>query len=285
MKEKSFSRVISSLPTLTPVLKKICSVVEDPDSSSVELVKALQLDPVIAGKVLRLANSAYVGIPNTISSVQNAVSLLGANKIHSLVIASILRSSNNVMQIPFPVIFFWRHSICTAFIAEAIAKSLRRYDYAVDESEIFTSALLHDIGKLICAAAEPDAYMNSYKDSIEREKPFFMNEQDELSHCHLGGMYAEHWGFPSDLKHCIEFHHKPLSFDTCKIEMSIIHVADIMAHVMGFKIFPGEITPMVDPEVLNCIGLPLERLKVVAEKAVEDLKSAELLMDIIEKIT
>lgn len=284
MEQKAFSRAISALPSLSAVLKRIFAVVEDSKSSALDITRALQLDPAITGKVLRLANCAYIGLPHTVSSIQNAVTLLGIRRIHSLILVSVLSSVKKNSCAPFPVISFWRHSVCTALIAEAIAKSLRRYDCAIDENELFSAAILHDIGKLIAATMEPESFIQLYKQSILRKVPFFAIEKGEAAHCFLGGCYAEHWGFPNELKQCIQLHHEPLSDKKLALRVSIIHVADIMAHVLGFKIFPEEATPLVQEDVLRLIGLPLERLKVIAQSVIEDQKSIESFMDIVNTV-
>lgn len=284
MEQKAFFRAVSALPSLTAVLRRIFAVVEDSKSSALDITRVLQLDPAITGKVLRLANSAYIGLPHTVSSIQNAVTLLGTRRIHSLILVSILSSVKNNTCAPFPVISYWRHSVCTALIAEAIAKSLRRYDCAIDENELFSAAILHDIGKLIAATMEPESFAQLYKQSILMDVPFFKTENGEAAHSFLGGCYAEHWGFPYELKQCIRMHHEPLSDKKLALRISIINVADIMAHVLGFKIFSEEITPLVQEDVLNLIGLPLERLRVIAQSVIEDQKSIESFMDIVNEI-
>lgn len=284
MEQKAFFRAVSALPSLTAVLRRIFAVVEDSKSSALDITRVLQLDPAITGKVLRLANSAYIGLPHTVSSIQNAVTLLGTRRIHSLILVSILSSVKKNACAPFPVISYWRHSVCTALIAEAIAKSLRRYDCAIDENELFSAAILHDIGKLIAATMEPESFAQLYKQSIFMDVPFFKTENGEEAHSFLGGCYAEHWGFPYELKQCIRMHHEPLSDKKLALRISIINVADIMAHVLGFKIFSEEVTPLVQEDVLNLIGLPLERLRVIAQSVIEDQKSIESFMDIVNEI-
>lgn len=284
MEQKAFSRAASALPSLTAVLNRIFAVVDDSKSSAVDIVRVLQLDPAITGKVLRLANSAYIGLPRTVSSIQNAVTLLGTRRIHSLVLVSILSSVKKKECAPFPVISYWRHSVSTALIAEAIAKSLRRYDCPIDENELFSAAILHDIGKLIAGTLDPESFVQFYKQSILKDVPFYQTENGEESHSFLGGCYAEHWGFPNELKQCILLHHQPLSDNKLALRVSIIHIADIMAHVLGFKTFPEETTPLVQQEVLNSIGLPLERLRVIAQSVIEDQKSIESFMDLMSEV-
>ncbi|MBD3393488.1 MAG: HDOD domain-containing protein, partial [Chitinivibrionales bacterium] len=120
---------INDLPSLSPVLARMNAIVASSEASAFEIVDALKLDPAISTKVLRLANSAYVGIPRTVSSLHNAVVILGQRRIHSLVLsASALSSFPRAGPMPFSNMDFWRHSITVALVCESIAKHLKRYD-------------------------------------------------------------------------------------------------------------------------------------------------------------
>ena len=51
MEQKAFSRAVSALPSLTAVLRRIFAVVEDSNSSVLDITRVLQMDPAITGKV------------------------------------------------------------------------------------------------------------------------------------------------------------------------------------------------------------------------------------------
>jgi putative nucleotidyltransferase with HDIG domain len=279
--EKAFSKAVSALPAFTPVLRRICKTVEDSNSSASEIEAVLRLDPVIAGKVLRLANSAYIGMPRNVSSLRNAVVLLGVKRVHSLVLAShILGPGARELTLPFSIIRFWRHSVTTALIAEAIARYLKRYEN-FDEHEVFAGALLHDIGKLIQGVLYPALIVAVEKKSREELIPFFIAEQEHKNHELLGAMYCEHWCLPFDLTACISGHHNPKKQTHEKKQVSIIHVADIMSHILGYSVFPDEIIPGIDEQTLSFVEVPLERLRVIAETAVKDQRAIESLVEII----
>ncbi|GAG15882.1 unnamed protein product, partial [marine sediment metagenome] len=140
---------INTLPSLSPVVQKISAVIADPDVSANDVVDVLKLDPAIASKVLRLANSAYIGMPRTVSSLQNAVVILGQRRIHSLVLAaSTLSALKPDNSLPFSYMRFWKHSVTVAIICESIARHLKRYD-PIEAGEVFCGGILHDIGKLV----------------------------------------------------------------------------------------------------------------------------------------
>jgi HD-like signal output (HDOD) protein len=270
-----FSSAINDLPSLTPVLGRLSAVVANPESSAGDIVKLLKLDPALTGKVLRLANSAYVGIPNTISSLKNAVVLLGQKRVHSLALTtSILSAFKSRRPLPFAIEHFWRHSIGAALVAEAISKYLRRYA-SIDSDEAFTAGLLHDIGKLVLGCYQDAPLASAAQVSAKDKVPFYLSENPETSHTYAGGLLAMHWKFPSNLSDALTYHHNPNRSDDHKQLVAIVHVSDIMVHIIGFSTFPAELSPKLDNDALAAIKLEPEHLRVIANEAVKNEKTIE----------
>ena len=139
---------IDDLPSLSPVLVRLSKITANPGSSAQQVADVVKLDPALTARIMRLANSAYVGIPRTIDSLKNAVVLLGQKRIYSLALtAGVLLSIKKRGNLPFSHKDFWRHSVAVGMIAESITKNLRRRD-SIDNDQAFTAGLLHDIGKL-----------------------------------------------------------------------------------------------------------------------------------------
>jgi uncharacterized domain HDIG len=271
----ALSFAINDLPSLAPVLNKLSAVIANQDSSVNDMVKILKLDPALTGKILRLANSAYVGIPNTISSLKNAVVLLGQKRVHSLALTtSILAAFKARKKLPFVLEHFWRHSISTGLVAESISRYLRRYA-SIDCDEVFTAGLLHDIGKLVLGCYQEEFLVSAEKESHKDKVPFYMSENPESSHMSAGGLLAEHWKFPADLTDALVYHHAPDTCDNNKILVAIVHVSDIIVHMMGYTTFPGEIPPKFDNNAMAAIKLQPEHLRVIATESVQNEKAIE----------
>ncbi len=271
---------VDTLPSLSPVVQKINAVMSDPDASAGDIVNALKLDPAIAGKVLRLANSAYIGIPRTVSSLQNAVVILGHRRIHSLVLAaSTLSSFSFDNTLPYNGLSYWKHSLTVALICESIARHIKRYD-TIDAGEVFCAGLLHDIGKLVLGHYGSEWITAAYKDALEQKIPFYSCENEKMSHILIGAFVAEQWQFPESLVTTIRYHHTPIFAKKYSKIVAIVHIADIMVHLIGLSAVAGEATPPMDDEVMAEIGLPPERLKVIADNALKSEKQFESLIDI-----
>jgi len=269
------SNKINDLPTLAPVLGKLSAAIMEPTTDANDIVKILKLDPALSGKILRLANSAYVGIPNTISSLKNAVVLLGQKRVHSLALTtSILSAFKARKSLPFMLEHFWRHSITTGLVAESISKYLRRYT-AIDSDEAFSAGLLHDIGKLVLGCYQEELLVAAEKRSREDKVPFYLGENDETSHMRAGGLLAQHWKFPADLSDVMVHHHLPDASDANKQLVAIVHVSTITLHMMGFTTFPAEISPSLNNGAADTIKLQPEHLRVIATESVQNEKAIE----------
>jgi putative nucleotidyltransferase with HDIG domain len=225
--------------------------------------------------VLRLANSAYIGLPQSIGSIKSAVVLLGQKRVRSLAVTSgILSSFKTTAELPFALAHFWRHCICAAMVAESITKYLKRY-VAIDGDEAFTAGLLHDVGKLAMARFRPDLLTSAIGRARKDLVPFFMSENENESHMFAAGLMARRWNFPESLADVLSFHHAPGKSDTDSPLVSIVHVADIMVHMLGFTTFPGEIAPKLDEFSLSAIKMEPEHLRVIAAETLQNEKAME----------
>jgi putative nucleotidyltransferase with HDIG domain len=271
----SLPEAIEELPSLTPVLAKLDAVIDDPKSSADDMAKVLKLDPALAGRVLRLANSAYIGLPQSVGSIKSAVVLLGQKRIRSLAITSgILSGFKTTNELPFALAHFWRHSIGAALVAESITKYLKRYA-AIDGDEAFAAGLLHDVGKLATACFHPHVLRSARKRSQIDRVPFYMSEDDDESHVSVGGLVARHWNFPAVLSDVLVYHHTPGKSPGDSPLISIIHVADIMVHMVGFTTFIDEVPPKLDGFSLDVIKMEPEHLRVIASETLRNEKAVE----------
>ncbi|MCX7727646.1 MAG: HDOD domain-containing protein, partial [Chitinispirillaceae bacterium] len=270
------------LPVPSLILNRIAKTIENPNISAEEIGEVIRMDPSLSSKVLKLANSAYIGMPKTISSLPRAVVILGTKRIQMLLITTeVISSFSKLSSKTFSFERFRFHSIIVGLIAESIAKSIKR-TLSIDENEAFAAGLLHDIGKLVGLIASPEEVIKTYEESKEKRVAFFKAEKDEISHTEIGEKVAGKWLFPKILSSSIKFHHAPQNCDEFNIIVSIIHIADVMAHLLGCATFLEEIPPQVEETSLNIVGLPIERLKVIAENILKEKEKISSLLNIFE---
>jgi HD-like signal output (HDOD) protein len=179
--------------------------------------------------------------------VQSAVVILGFNTLKSIVLsASVMDAFSSVKQ---PRVFeksrFWKHSIVCAFAAKRIAQRLMKRK-TIDPESAFCAGIMHDIGKLIFELFIPQEYAvlcqrASLADvSLVEEEVASMG----IDHAQAGRILADRWTLPFDLENAIVYHHKPWEATNIKELVSIVHLADAIAHRLGCGLWDNEKAPM-----------------------------------------
>jgi len=214
--------MVRNLPTLPEVATRIMELVQNERSSMVEIARVIHHDPAIAAKVLAVANSAYYGLRQHVTSLQLALAILGIEEIKNIVISLSAIRAFGKLGSPAAIAEFWTHSAGCAHIARRIAE---RLGYSV-EGEAFVGGLLHDIGKILIFYA------------LDREYKFWVNTEEDLKqerekygadHALLGGWLAQTWGLHSAIVESIGFHHNPSAPLDFPIISLIVHLSDVAA--------------------------------------------------------
>ncbi|MDB5047299.1 MAG: putative signal transduction protein [Fibrobacteres bacterium] len=207
---KALVHKITDLPTLPAMMATITRLMQDPRTSAEELGRAIASDPALVSKVLKLVNSAFYGFPGRISTITQAIVILGFSTIRNVVLTtSVLKAfSRNGSQNGIDVAKFWEHSLLTGAIARSLA--VEREANFVEET--FIAGLLHDMGRIVL----------SQKLTAEFEKVILVKEKAgisqlqaeqsvlKLTHGDIGGWLARKWNLPIPYVDVMRFHHTPM---------------------------------------------------------------------------
>lgn len=140
------------LPSLPDVYYRVETVLEDPNFSLEQLSEAIQVDPSISTRLLKLANSAYYGFPSKIDTITRAATIIGTQEIRELILATAVISIFQGMPVgAVSMRSFWEHSIACGLAARAIADC--RGEANVER--FYVAGLLHDIGRLVLYLGQP----------------------------------------------------------------------------------------------------------------------------------
>jgi putative nucleotidyltransferase with HDIG domain len=194
-------RLLTRLPPFSPVAVRLMSVLADERAPFKEIARLIALDPVLAGEVLRLANSGLYGRWLRVSSLLEAIARLGTARLSQIAITAALWRGLPRRTAPF-VREWWRHSIAAALLAQQCGQDLPT-DHA------YTAALLHGIGQLALFEDAPDDYPNLVErvyadgaDLLDYERDVF-----HVDHASLAGLILESWGLPEKLCEAVARHH------------------------------------------------------------------------------
>jgi len=232
---------VDSLPSLPSIVMKLIEVVNSSDSSAEDAAELIEKDPALTSKMIRLANSAFYGIPRSISSVTSAVVVLGFNTIRSLVLsASVAKMFEGKHSLDMDR--FWKHSVVTAMASKIIVRHLMSVRM-MDPESAFCAGVLHDIGKLIFSQYMSEDYAAVCAYAREKRVPLIEAEDKFLgvNHAKVGKILAEKWSLPLDLEYAIVHHHHPEGAEKALNLANIIHLADIITHDLGCNLWDDEV--------------------------------------------
>ncbi len=209
-RQQALQAVLTSdtLPTLAPVASKLVEISAGEETSIAEIAELVSKDVSLSAKVLKVVNSAFYSFPQKISTIPQAVSILGINAIRNLVFSfSFLAIEATSSTDAFDYRTFWKNSLATAVSAKLIAGKFRKKDL----EEFFITGLLQNAGQLFLARALPEQYGAVITQAIRQDCPIHEAEREIIGtdHCFIGSEVFKAWQFPEILWRPIRFHHQP----------------------------------------------------------------------------
>jgi HD-like signal output (HDOD) protein len=252
----------------------VLRLADDPDSSTRDMEKLIERDSALAAKVLRVANSSYYGLHH-VPSIGRAISILGINTVRSLVVGIAYQQMISLKQTSkrFSKVDFWRHSVAVATAAKILAK----LKMPSRTEELYSAALMHDVGLLVMDRFAPDELDQSIEYAQAECIPLHQAETHlhAFNHAKIGGLLAERWGLSGTLMSAIKYHHSPWE-DNANMEFtSYVTVADLLAHQCGFTHNRGPADVEIDSRLLEVVGLPAEQLSPVRTVIISEVEKAQ----------
>jgi putative nucleotidyltransferase with HDIG domain len=254
---------LDTIPTIPPVVTKLLSTIENDNLSFKDLGEMIARDQAVTARLLKLVNSPIYGFPGRISSVSQALILLGLHVVKGVLLGV---SVFEIME--KTIVGLWQHSLFTALAAREIAakKGLS------EPEEVMTSALLHDIGKVALKVNFPSEYGAALAEAKERNILIKDAEEEifSLSHPTAGGWLARKWNFPITLSEPIAYHHKPALAKHAPMHTAIVHVADIVVRARGVGFGGDDLVPPLDTAIWTDLSLSESDMRDILMK-IEDL--------------
>jgi putative nucleotidyltransferase with HDIG domain len=277
LRKKIYSK-IDSLPVLPIVIPRVLNLLENRDACTAEIVDTISHDPSLTSKILQVANSAYYGFPQKITSLEQAVPLLGFNMVKSLVLSiGVVKSHSPSNGSPF---FshknLWVHSLAVATVMRTLGKQV--LDQQEDPEYLFIIGLLHDIGKIVLDSFFPVEFNKALQlEEENRFLPLFLAEQQAIGidHGEIGALLLSRWRFPPNLVSPILSHHLDVPIEgTNLMDLAILRIANGVVKETGVgnggNLGPASV-PMDALDYLNLDGKVLVALKTFLKNEEEGI--------------
>lgn len=229
---------LERLPEPPQVAMRVRQMLEEEDTNADMLAEVIRVDPGFTGQILKLCNSAAYGLKTRVTTVKEAVAVLGFSTLKSMVYTILANSVLNhaVLGYSLQQGDLWYNSLNCAMYAKHLAKKEKN----VDPEQAFTGALLHAIGKVILGDYVGAKYLEIEQSATQQRLDFLEAEEAVLgiNHSQLGSQVAEKWGFPSVLVGCIQYYHKPSKApDTFSLQdfrvITTVHMASLLTRMIG----------------------------------------------------
>lgn len=134
---------IENLPTLPAVVRRLRQLMANDRSSMTEIASVISRDQATGTRVIRLVNSAFYGLRSRVTSIQQAIVLMGLNTVKNLVtgVALVRTFADGGTASLFDRERFWMHTFGCAMGARLIAVRLGKED----PEDFFLAGLLPDM--------------------------------------------------------------------------------------------------------------------------------------------
>ncbi|MGQ9499285.1 MAG: HDOD domain-containing protein [Dissulfurimicrobium sp.] len=264
---------LEDLPAMPNTLLMVLDTLNDPDTSIKTLEKILENDPMLATKLLHIANSPYYGLAEKVSSISRAIFVLGLNETRNLVIGLSITGvfSKNLGFEEFDSRGIWLHSLAVARASRYLGGHIE----GIDPEEMFTAGLIHDIGRFLLAIYFKEELKGilALKHSMDISLAG-AEEHYGLTHGELGAYLAQKWGLSDMLKAIIRYHHRPQGAGQYVSHASVVFLADQICQKlkMGWDLDDEKDKKILSPKSLR---VKAEIIKDVAQRLKDEKKDIE----------
>ena len=265
--EVSLDRLVmltGDLPSMPFIANKVMQIVSNPDSPVIALQKVIEDDQALAGRILKIANSAMYARRRQITKLTDAIVMLGFNTIRSIAVTSATRNlylkKGKVLGLKDKLL--WEHSVASGIAGRLVANKVN----PVFAEEAFLWGLLHDIGKLVILQQLPDEFDRIVEAVYNEGKNFDETEQELLgfTHAEVGALIIRKWNLSERFEHAVRHHHNFINLeeDPDPVVLSI-DVSNKICKKLGFGFVRREDMELVEDSSAQALGISPDKMETI----------------------
>lgn len=271
--------VNSELASIKSILLELVKLINDPLASAKQLKELVEIDPPLSTRILKLANSAYYGMPKRISDIQEAIIWIGFDAVKHIALSMKVLEiflGNDLDD------FFSRNNLWRFCIASALmGKLIYRREFNELGNNIYSLALLHNIGIIMFDQLQPQHFKGILTEY--QQKSSNMNEIEKqvfgYDHAILASEVMKEWDFSEKMYLPVRYHHQPLlAPHHVRKEATILYIVDQLctANEFGFSDM-SQMNEYTYKSSIRLYDLDEIALGNIVESVSEDLKRMEQL--------
>jgi len=260
--------------TLPDVYLRLRQVMDSEGSTMTDAANVISMDPTLAARVLRMANSAFYGMRSQVDTINLAANVLGMQKLHDLTLAiSVSKATGTMNNEVMDLNTFWHRSVHCGFLAKQIAESAGWHNV----ESIFVRGLLHDIGHLVLFSTYPDESRQVLDHSGQGLEGQMQEEQDSIgAHAlQLTAKLAQLWQLPQSFIDTFQHLLHPEEVDSpLAREIAILNIAIQFTRNSDTDTLDEDVLEQVRPEIWEIAGLEPDAGMAVLDESTQTMSEA-----------
>jgi putative nucleotidyltransferase with HDIG domain len=275
---------LEAFPALAESRNRVLRLFSEDQTSTAEVVAAVESDVALAIAVLRVANQVQGKTKGKVDSVVKSVEVLSPEAVKAL--ASRARTfdffeHSGVWDVAPE--HFRLHALATQRAADRLATEVS-YSH---RDRLMVTAMLHDIGKLVLLQAYP-GYPDQVHGEARTPEERIHRERRELGvdHALVGGVLARRWGLPKSIASTVERHHHEDAGD----EAAFVRLADMLAHyAQGSPVSPSELLKVarqigIGPAELRSVMYELPYPQTGRQRQIDPCPLSDRELDVLKRL-
>lgn len=265
--QEEIKHAITKTPSLPVVVTKALDLLGRDEVEMGLLSKMIQTDPVIAGRVLLVANSSFYGMNGKVGSLSEAFVVLGTKTIRNIILAAgVVATFPKDAGHNLDFAGLWQHAVAAAVTAKILAEIAGH-----DAETALIAALLHDIGKMVLDACFTREYSKviQYRDV---EDCLILEAEEAVlgvDHGSVGALLVEQWQLPKAIVEAVKDYAQPGAGNENPL-VDLVHVANIVSRGLGVGDAGDSLVPALDQLSIQRLGLDLSHI----ENSLADIEEA-----------
>lgn len=198
----------ASLPSVAAIALQVVHAAGRRNCTPSEIVDLISQDPALSAKLLKAVNSCVYGLANPVTSIVEAVHILGLNPLRSLVLGLALPAFQVQQKVDQHTRDYWISSVSGGIFAREL--SLRKGTGFPDDALVV--GLLRNVGQVFLRQRYPEQINEIDKNPAGRTPDQIIAAERFVfgyDHAELSALILQKWNLPAEIVEPIRYHHQP----------------------------------------------------------------------------
>lgn len=273
--------LVKEIEPFPKVARRVMEMLADPDVEARELAEVIQYDQAITANVLKICNAPYFGLTRKVSSLQEALVMLGQDALRDIIMAGssarFYKGGDVGAGYDLEQGELWKHSVAVGILAKQLVGKIK----GVEPATAFTAGLLHDIGKRFLSTFVSEEF-EQIMEKVAREKCSFVEAEKEIlgvTHAELGWVILKRWEFPEDILVAVRKHHDQDALEGEPLT-ALIALSNTLVISMGIGVGADGLATKMRGAGLQRFGITPLHLDMCMVNLLDELERAEELLQL-----